>query len=757
MKLKPFILLGLCLLAFSCSDRQPTFEMIEPVSIIPMPQSISYSANSFILNPDTKIVAGRNEMRESRFLAEIIKAEFGHELEIISEKPESNFIALINTNREDSTNSEAYNLSVEPGFIKINSSSSIGLFWGIQTLNQAFNQTDHQDGFAVRIQSMKITDNPKFKHRGLLLDCCRHFYSTDVVKKYIKLLSYYKMNVLHWHLTEDQGWRIEIDQYPKLTEVGAWRSNNDGTRYGGFYTKEDIREIVKYASDLNVTIIPEIELPGHSQAAISAYPHLSCEQRQVPVANDWGVFKEIYCAGNDSTFIFIENVLTEVMELFPSDYIHIGGDEAPKYRWEHCSKCQKRIQDEELHDEHGLQSYFISRVEKFLNKNGRKLIGWDEILEGGLSANATVQSWRGMQGGTDAANSKHGAIMSPTSHCYLDYPLDAINLEKVFNFNPIPDSMPEDLQKYILGGEVNMWTEHVPNEDNLDSKVFPRMLALSEVLWNGIDGDYVEFKNRVYDHYALLDSMGVNYGAEAIPISMKTVEDSLFLNAEVEGIELEYRTFTSLGSVNNDLYVNQSSVYLPYTGPIFCNDAVRIEARAVRDSVEYGETIEQTFIKRAKIIGEPKYETTYADSYNGGGVLGLIDGKLGSLNFRDGNWQGIQGKNFSVTFELQEGQTLNSVSTNFYHYNNSWIFRPEEFTISISNDGIQWTRAGGDQKAFVEANQRGKSIVNMNVKMSEPITTKYLKIQAVNIGKVPHWHEAAGSSAWLFMDEIIIK
>ena len=731
-----------------------SFEMIEPVSIIPLPQSIGYSTNSFILNPDTKIVAGRNEIRESRFLADLIKAEFGHELETTSEEPIDNFIKLEVSKLMDSTNKEAYELTIEPGSIKVSSFSQIGLFWGVQTLNQAFNQTDHQDGFAVRIQSMTIKDQPNFKHRGLLLDCCRHFYSKDVVKKYIKLLSYYKMNVLHWHLTEDQGWRIEIDQYPKLTEIGAWRNNDKGTRYGGFYSKEDIREIVKYAGELNVTIIPEIELPGHSQAAIAAYPHLSCEQTQVPVANDWGVFKEIYCAGNDSTFLFIENVLTEVLELFPSEYIHIGGDEAPKYRWEHCSKCQKRIQDEGLHDEHELQSYFISRVEKFLNQKGRKLIGWDEILEGGLSANATVQSWRGMQGGTDAANSKHGAIMSPTSHCYLDYPLDAINLEKVFNFNPIPDSMPEELQEYILGGEVNMWTEHVPNEANLDSKVFPRMLALSEVLWKGTNGDYDEFKNRVYDHYSILDSMKVSYGAEAIPISFTIKGDSLYINDDIGRLNIMY-SLINRDSIVYDGLLKTGIVY-GYSHALFCDGNFNIEAHAVKNKLQYGEKVSQSFVKKTDINEAPKYETTYADSYNGGGDFGLVDGKIGSLNFRDGNWQGIQGKDFSVMLELNERQLVNSVSANFYHYNNSWIFRPEEFSVFISDDGVKWTKIE-TRKASVEAKQRGKSIVNMKVDFAEDVETKYLKIEAVNIGTVPDWHEAAGSEAWIFMDEIIIK
>ncbi|MBL4703568.1 MAG: beta-N-acetylhexosaminidase, partial [Flavobacteriales bacterium] len=376
MKTKHGFFLILTLLVFSCGSGEPDFEMIEPVSIIPMPGTIEYATNSFVINPDTKIVSDAASMREATFLKEVIIDEFEHELEIVTQTPEENYILIsllpvIQNEQLEISKSEAYELSIIPNHIEVIAKSNLGLFWAIQTLNQTFNQTDHQDGYAVRIQSMHVKDEPKFKHRGLLLDCRRHFFSKDVIKKYIKLLSYYKMNVLHWHLTEDQGWRIAIEKYPKLTEIGAWRINEDGVKYGGFYSKEDIKEIVKYAEDLHVTIIPEIELPGHSQAAIAAYPHLSCTQQRVSVANDWGVFKEIYCAGNDSTFTFIEDVLTEVMELFPSEYIHIGGDEAPKYRWEHCSKCQKRIQDEGLKDEHELQSYFIQRVERFLNANGR--------------------------------------------------------------------------------------------------------------------------------------------------------------------------------------------------------------------------------------------------------------------------------------------------------------------------------------------------------------------------------------------------
>ena len=308
----------------------------------------------------------------------------------------------------------------------------------------------------------------------------------DFVKRYIDLLALYKMNVLHWHLTEDQGWRIAIDKYPKLTEVGAWRDDGQGGKYGGFYTKEDIREVIEYATERGITVVPEIELPGHSQAALAAYPQFSCTGGPFEVETEWGVFKEIYCAGNDSTFIFLEDVLSEVMELFPSEYIHIGGDEVPKYRWEHCEKCQRRIHIEGLYDEHELQSYFISRIGNFLATKERKMIGWDEILEGGLPEGATVQSWRGFDGAKTAVLSGHQAIVSPTSHAYFDYGLNDIDLEKVYEFNPIPEGISQKEEILVLGGECNMWSERAP-QHKVDSKVFPRMIAMSEVLWSGND------------------------------------------------------------------------------------------------------------------------------------------------------------------------------------------------------------------------------------------------------------------------------
>ncbi|MGB1033152.1 MAG: beta-N-acetylhexosaminidase, partial [Flavobacteriales bacterium] len=344
-----------------------------------------------------------------------------------------------------------HSIAVDDQSILIKAHTKSGIAKGIQTLRQlmpAESFSDHRKEW--NIKSVQIEDFADFEHRGMLLDCCRHYFEKDVVFKYIDLLALYKMNVLHWHLTEDQGWRVEIDSYPMLNTIASSRTELDGSVYSGIYSKEDMKAVVAYAKERGITVIPEIELPGHSQAAIAAYPHLSCTGEQVPVANDWGVFKEIYCAGNDSTFVFLEAVLDEVMEIFPSTYIHIGGDEAPKTRWEQCEKCQKRIKEEHLHSEHELQSYFINRIEKYLNKNNRQLIGWDEILEGGLSPGATVQSWRGFDGGMAAARSKHNVIMSPTSHCYFDYDLKSTDMKEVFYFQPIPDDLEPEFHQYIL-------------------------------------------------------------------------------------------------------------------------------------------------------------------------------------------------------------------------------------------------------------------------------------------------------------------
>jgi hexosaminidase len=370
----------------------------------------------------------------------------------------------------------------------------------------------------IKLDNLMMDDIPKFQWRGMHLDVSRHFFSKEFIKKYIDYLAMYKMNTFHWHLTDDQGWRIEIKKYPKLTEVGAWRNGSmtghytdqtfDDIRYGGFYTQEEIKEIVAYAKERYITVVPEIEMPGHALAALASYPEFSCTGGPFEVGKSWGVFDDVFCP-KDETFTFLENILAEVIALFPSEYIHIGGDECPKVRWKSCPKCQKRIKDEKLKDEHELQSYFIQRIEKFVNSKGRKIIGWDEILEGGLAPNAAVMSWRGTEGGIAAAKEKHFVVMSPGSHCYFDHyqgepknePIafgGYTNVEKVYSFNPIPKELSEEESKYILGAQANVWTEYINTPEHVEYMVFPRIAALSEVLWGTSNpNEYKVFETRL--------------------------------------------------------------------------------------------------------------------------------------------------------------------------------------------------------------------------------------------------------------------
>jgi hexosaminidase len=504
------------LLFISCNNKLEFRDNVDSF-LVPKPTKITQQKGYFLIDKNTLIITPKIFLNEAKYLQQLIEESSNFKMSIVLKANSSqikNAIVLTNNSQlvEELNSDESYKLIGTKSKIEIEGSFAKGIMHGIQTLRQLFVNDFHKNNKKNewQIPLVSIQDTPKFKHRGMLFDSGRHFFEVDVVKKYIDLLALYKMNVFHWHLTEDQGWRITIDKYPKLTDIGAFRTQKDGTVYGGFYTKEQVKEIVAYATERHITVIPEIELPGHSQAALAAYQELSCTGNEIEVANKWGVFKDIYCAGNEQTFIFLENVLTEVMELFPSEYIHIGGDEVPKLRWEACFKCQKRIKDEKLADEHELQSYFIQRIERFLHKNNRKLIGWDEILEGGVSPTATVQSWRGENGGFVAASNKQFAIMSPTSHCYFDYGIETTDLEKVYNFNPIPSELAIDKHKYILGGECNLWSEHIPTEENLDSKAFPRIFAMSETLWSyPKERNFDEFYERVQNQYGLLKAKKV--------------------------------------------------------------------------------------------------------------------------------------------------------------------------------------------------------------------------------------------------------
>lgn len=491
------------------------------VSIIPKPARIVEATGSLSLKEDVKIFFSEG-VDDKEILLSYLSDQLNELTGVRIPKkesrklPASNKIIFKKVN-DHNWGEEEYSLIVDATGVLIEAKSGKGFFYGIQSLLQII-----PINAGIKIPYVKILDEPRYQYRGMHLDVCRHFFSVDFIKKYIDLMAMYKMNTFHWHLTEDQGWRIEIKKYPKLTDIGAWRIEKDGTRYGGFYTQDQIKEIVKYASDRFITVIPEIELPGHSVAALSAYPHLACVDGPFNVENEWGVFKDVYCAGKEGTFSFLEDVLLEVIDLFPSKYIHIGGDECPKTNWESCDLCQKRMKEEGLKNEHELQSYFIQRIEKFLLSKNRKIIGWDEILEGGLAPEATVMSWRGTEGGIEAAKQHHDVIMTPGSHCYFDHYQDdnyieptAIGgfspLQKVYEFEPTPSELNEDEAKYILGAQANVWTEYMHTSDRVEYMIAPRICALAEVVWSGKDQrNWNDFQTRMGHHYELLHQKDIN-------------------------------------------------------------------------------------------------------------------------------------------------------------------------------------------------------------------------------------------------------
>ncbi len=537
-------------------------------AIIPQPARITIHDGRFELGPELVIhtsasPAATPTPTESRpaasppamdvdgvaaYLADWLSLRLGRKVEVrpAPASTEAGQFLLTTGAADGDLGPEGYELTVRPQAVTIAAPTPAGLMHGVQTFRQllppAFESAGGDAGDTRwSLPCVSISDRPRYGHRGMLLDCGRYFVPPERVKRTIDLLAYHKLNVLHWHLTEDQGWRLEIRKYPRLTQIGAWRTatrDDEQPRtseadvqagrapkaglYGGFYTQADVREIVAYAAARGITVIPEIELPGHCGAALAAYPELSCTGGPLDVSTRWGVHEDVYCAGNERVFEFLEDVLSEALELFPSQYIHIGGDEVPKTRWQACEKCQARMKAEGLTDEAELQSYFVRRIERFLSQRGRRLIGWDEILEGGLPPNATVQSWRGMSGAVAAASAGHDVISSPTSHCYLDYPhykgepsyadwMGVLSLRTAYSFEPTPAELSPEQARHVLGLQGNLWTEWAPPR-LLDSRMFPRLCALAEVGWSPKDArDWEDFQRRMREHYKRLDALGVAY------------------------------------------------------------------------------------------------------------------------------------------------------------------------------------------------------------------------------------------------------
>ncbi len=740
-------------------------------NLIPIPAHFQKQEGFFHINQDTKIVviSSDTEMKDNAdYLNEILKKMLGFDLAInvanqLHASMAKNTILLVK-NDEELKNPEAYQLDVLPQHIWIESSNARGAFYAIQTLLQLM-QKD-----ASLIAAAQITDEPRYAYRGMHLDVARHFFSPDFVKKYIDYLARYKYNSFHWHLTEDQGWRIEIKKYPKLQEIAAYRKETlighysdkphrfDGERYGGYYTQDEIKDIVAYAKKRHITIIPEIEMPGHAQAAIAAYPELGCREEAVEVATKWGVFEDVYCP-TETTFEFLENVLMEVMALFPSKYIHIGGDECPKTAWKESAFCQELIQKEGLKDEHELQSYFIQRIEKFLNAKGRSIIGWDEILEGGLAPNATVMSWRGMKGGIEAAEQGHNVIMTPGTHCYFDhYQSDAPDeplaiggynpVEHVYSFEPTPPELNPEQAKHILGAQGNVWTEYMKTPEKVEYMIFPRMCALAEVVWSPKSSrNYSDFVERLEAHLQQLKKEGVNVANHLY--NVKAVVES----GDGSGVRVQLSTNAQTPKIRYSMDDSKIDVNSPLVdGTIQINKSGKLRAYPFVDDTIVGKGVDLDF-NIHKAAGK-KIELEFAPSkkYSSGGIGAIVNGLLASdKRYGDREWLGFDGKDCVVMLDLGAKTDINTLKFRFYNGPGQWIYPPKSVALFVSNDGVEYKKVGE-----LSAIKGENKIINATLAL-EKITGRYLKIHIHRHGIIAQGEQGAGHEAWLFVDEIIVE
>jgi len=673
---------------------------------------------------------------------------------------------------------EWYALTVMPQGIAITAPTEAGLFRGSRTLVQLLEQGLDTGS----IPCLSITDFPRFPWRGMHLDPCRHFWSVEFTKKYIDLLARYKMNSFHWHLTDDQGWRIEIKKHPRLTEVGAWRKGSqvgpyaklqyDSIPYGGFYTQDQIREVVAYAAARHINVVPEIEMPGHALAALAAYPHLGCTGGPYEVNRGWGVFEDVFCAGNDSVFAMLEDVLTEVMALFPSEVIHIGGDECPKEAWKVCAKCQARMKAGNLKDEHELQSYFIQRIERFVNSKGRKIIGWDEILEGGLAPNAAVMSWRGTEGGIAAARSGHYAVMSPGSHCYFDhYQGDPANeplaiggytpLQKVYSYEPIPAELKPEEHKYILGAQGNLWTEYILTPEHVEYMVVPRMLALAEVLWTPKEArDEKNFIERLESEFHRLEALDVNVSKSLYQVRLKPRQGSTDGSIDVEFIgSREGQTFryelneevmgAETPAPKDDLQVNHTD---QTTGPITIRNNCTLVACVATDDPDHGWSTmpraKRTFRFNKATARPITISVQPNERYNEGGAFTLVDGITAQERRVNTEWLGWK-ESVTLTVDLGSVQDVRHIGIGAWNDPHSWIHLPSAVDFSTSLNGSTFTPFGRAQG--LERGGRNAFSVDSQAK------ARYVRVAVTAINTIPVGDPGAGNPAWMFLDEIEVR
>ncbi|QNE41736.1 family 20 glycosylhydrolase [Hymenobacter sp. NBH84] len=662
---------------------------------------------------------------------------------------------------------EGYTLTIDQRRVTVTGHDEAGVFYGLQTLSQLV-----PPGKADRVSlpGCTITDYPRFPYRGMHLDVSRHMFPVDTIKKWLDVLAFYKINTFHWHLTDDQGWRIEIKKYPRLQTVAAYRNETlighkrnlphrfDGQRYGGYYSQDEVRELVRYAAQRHITIIPEIEMPGHASAALAAYPELGCTGGPYHTATFWGVFDDVYCAGNEATFTFLTDVLDEVAALFPGQYLHIGGDECPKTRWKVCPKCQRRIQEEHLRDERELQSYFVRRISKHLATLHKRLLGWDEILEGGLPPAATVMSWTGEQAGIEAARLGHDVVMTPEKQVYFDYfqtlyPTDSLAaggytpLQQLYRYEPVPAELTPAQARHVRGVQANVWTEYMPTPGKLEYMVFPRLLALAEIAWSPPSGrNYPAFLQRVRTHDAVLHAQGV-----APSRTYDWLTDSLW--AGPKGLPmLQLRTtaanevirFTTDGSAPTP----QSAVY---QAPL----AIR-ESCVVQAAVFEGSTQVQPLYRREFTLGLSTGKPVtlaypVAGSYHQGRPLwGLVNGVAGSPRYNEGQWYGFSGTDLVATLDLGDVQQIRTLGTHVLNYHWQKMWPPTALVFAVSTDGVHY-------REVYRHTQFPANGINPVRATIAPVTGRYVRVTALNQGTIPAGEYGAGGKAWLLVDELYVN
>lgn len=747
------------LLFYSCPIRAQNANS----RIIPQPQVYHQSQEIFHFTPSTTIAYAEDIEEEAvNFLRDFIAGNHGLPLSY-KEQASSNTITLT----LDTTlvpQKEGYHLLVTKDNIEITGHDPQGVFYGIQSLLQLIARGSNNE---LSVQGCQITDAPRFGYRGMHLDVSRHLFSVSFIKKYIDLLAFYKFNTFHWHLTDDQGWRIEIKKYPKLQTIAAFRDETivghkkelphrfDGKRYGGYYTQEEVKEIVQYAADRYVTIIPEIEMPGHASAALAAYPELGCTGGPYKTATFWGIFDAVFCAGSEATFLFLEGVLDEVMAIFPARYIHVGGDECPKVRWKSCPKCQKRMVQEGLKNEQELQRYFVRRIEKYLNSNGRQLIGWDEILEGGLSPSATVMSWRGEAGGIEAAKQKNDVIMVPDSHVYFDYyqslsPLEPVAsagytpLSKVYGYDPIPDELADTQEQYIKGVQGAVWSEYLSTEAQAEYMMFPRIIALAEVAWTRKEQkDYVGFLERLDEHRYFLDIWEVNYFKHYNEVTYSLEE------AKNGGLCLQLFALHSAHALRYTLDGSAPTAKSPiYEKPLVLNSTCSVKAKLFKNGIPQGRLFQKDIIVH-KATGKDVHLKKQPSGGFNAGPFTLVNGLQGSSRYNEQQWLGFSGDDFEAVIDLGSIETIEKLGANIlvYHWQRMWA--PAELLFYASEDGKAYQEIFGENKFPRNGINQVRATIN-------PVKARYIKVVAKNKGLIPTGEYGAGGKAWLMIDEILI-